>query len=465
MVIPIIIALDKTQLTLIGNKTAYPVYITIGNLPKRIHSKPSRHGQILLAYLPTSKLEHITNKAAHCRTLVNLFHACLHRALSPLKSAGVDGIELARGNGVKHRGHPIFAVHVSDYPEQLLTTGCKNGECPKCPMPHNNLGATTDTSRPLRNISKVLDALATLDNGPRAYTHACREAGIKPIFHLYWEDLPFTNIFLTITPDLVHQLYQGVVKHLIAWLKEAYGTTEIDARCRRLPPNHSLRHFSTGISKLSRVTGKEHQDICRILLGLIIGLSPQDGVSPARIERSTRALLDFLYFASYPTHTSRTLTLLDDALTRFHANKSVFVDLGIREHFKLPKLHFLDHYRRSIELFGTTDNYDTQYSERLHIDFVKEAYRATNRKDELSQMTIWMERKEKIERHEAYINWCLHRREGMSPRITLVLSSYDVIDRCFSLPTLSFLQNGRRLQRQLCLMGKSVGFIYIPTLL
>ena len=463
--IPVIIASDKTQLTLIGNKTAYPVYITIGNLPKRIRSKPSRHGQILLAYLPTSKLEHIMNKAARRRTLANLFHACLHRALSPLKSAGIDGIDLARGDGAKHRGHPILAVHVGDYPEQLLATGCKNGECPKCPVPRNDLGSTTDTSRPLRDIGKVLDALAALDDGPRAYTRACREAGIKPIFHLYWEDLPFTNIFLAITPDLLHQLYQGVVKHLIAWLKEAYGTTEIDARCRRLPPNHSLRHFSTGISKLSRVTGKEHQDICRILLGLIIGLSPQDGVSPARIERSTRALLDFLYFASYPTHTSHTLTLLDDALTRFHANKSVFVDLGIREHFKLPKLHFLDHYRRSIELFGTTDNYDTQHSERLHIDFAKEAYRATNRKDELSQMTIWMERKEKIERHEAYINWCLHRREGMSPRITLVLSSYDVIDRCFSLPTLSFLQNGRRLQRQLCLMGKSVGFIYIPTLL
>ncbi|KAI1783920.1 hypothetical protein LXA43DRAFT_976942 [Ganoderma leucocontextum] len=343
-VIPIIIASDKTQLTLIGNKTAYPVYITIGNLPKRIRSKPSRHGQILLAYLPTSKLEHITNKAARRRTLANLFHACLRRALAPLRTAGVDGIELARGDGLKHRGHPILAVHVGDYPEQLLVTGCKNGECPKCPVPRADLGATTDTSRTLRDLGKVLDALSALDDGPRAYTQACRDAGIKPIFHPYWKDLPFANIFLAITPDLLHQLYQGVVKHLIAWLKEAYGTTEIDARCRRLPQNHSLRHFSNGISKLSR-----------------------DGVSPARIERATRALLDFLYYASYPTHTAGTLTLLDDALKRFHANKAVFVDLGIRG---VP---------------------------------------ATNGKDELSQMTIWMERKEKIERHEAYVNWRLRQ--------------------------------------------------------
>ena len=35
-IIPIIISSDKTQITLVGNKTAYPVYLTIGNIPKEI---------------------------------------------------------------------------------------------------------------------------------------------------------------------------------------------------------------------------------------------------------------------------------------------------------------------------------------------------------------------------------------------------------------------------------------------
>ncbi|EKM50269.1 uncharacterized protein PHACADRAFT_213996 [Phanerochaete carnosa HHB-10118-sp] len=63
-IILIILSSDKMQLTLFCNKAAYPVYMTIGNLPKDICSKPSRGSQILLAYLPTTKLEHITNKAA-----------------------------------------------------------------------------------------------------------------------------------------------------------------------------------------------------------------------------------------------------------------------------------------------------------------------------------------------------------------------------------------------------------------
>ncbi|KAJ7468866.1 hypothetical protein B0H11DRAFT_1636670, partial [Mycena galericulata] len=51
----------------------------------------------------------------------------------------------------------------------------------------------------------------------------------------FWEDLPFVDIFLSITPDVLHQLYQGVIKHVFSWVKEAFGPVEIDARCRRLP--------------------------------------------------------------------------------------------------------------------------------------------------------------------------------------------------------------------------------------
>ncbi|KAL7279210.1 hypothetical protein ACG7TL_007050 [Trametes sanguinea] len=408
-IIPIIISSDKTQLTLFGSKMAYPVYMTIGNLPKDVRRKPSRQGQILLAYLPATSLSHITGTESRRRALANLFHACLTLALAPLKQAGIEGIELRTGDGAIHRGHPIFAMHVGDYPEQLLVTGCKRGECPKCPVPPDDAGDLSPQPRPLRDLEKVLVALGKIDESFTEFSRACRDAGIKPIVHPYWEDLPYVNIYRSITPDILHQLYQGVIKHVLSWLKEAYGPEEIDARCRRLPPNHNVRIFANGISRLQRVTGKEHEDICRVLLGLVVGLPLANGVSPARLLRAVRAILDFLYLAQYPAHTTTTLRLLRNALQRFHDHKSVFVDLGIRTHFKIPKIHALEHYIPSIRLFGTTDNYDTQYTERLHIDFAKEAYRATNRKDEFPQMTLWLERREKVLRHEAYIRWRLQQ--------------------------------------------------------
>ena len=114
--------------------------------------------------------------------------------------------------------------------------------------------------------------------------------------------------------------------------------------------------------------------MCWILLGLLVDLRLPDNQSPARLISAVRALLDFLYLAQYPVHTSKTLSDLSDALDRFHANKDVFIDLGIRNNFKIPKLHSLQHYVSSIKLFGTTDNCNTQATERLHIDYAKEAY-------------------------------------------------------------------------------------------
>ena len=119
--------------------------------------------------------------------------------------------------------------------------------------------------------------------------------------------------------------------------------------------------------------------------------------------------MDFLYLAQYPIHTDSSLELLSDALRRFHTNNGVFIDLGIRSHFNIPKFHFMSHYVELIKYFGTTDNFNTQYTERLHIDLAKDAYAATNHKDEYEQMTTWLDRRERILRHEQYIKW---RRTG-----------------------------------------------------
>ncbi len=83
----------------------------------------------------------------------------------------------------------------------------------------------------------------------------------------------------------------------------------------------------------------------------------------------------------------------------------MFLNLGARENFNIPKLHSLSHYMSSIRLFGTTDNYNTEQSERLHIDFAKNAYCASNHKDEYPQMTLWLEHREKVQQHAKFIEW------------------------------------------------------------
>ena len=101
-----------------------------------------------------------------------------------------------------------------------------------------------------------------------------------------------------------------------------------------------------------------------------------------------------------------------DALLGFHNHKAIFIDLEVQENFNIPKLHSLIHYISSIELFGTTDNYNTKQSERLHIDFTKDTYCATNRKNVYVQMTTWLQHHEKILLYDISINRSQSKHQG-----------------------------------------------------
>ncbi|KAG8916375.1 hypothetical protein FRC02_004001 [Tulasnella sp. 418] len=131
-----------------------------------------------------------------------------------------------------------------------------------------------------------------------------------------------------------------------------------------------------------------------------------DHTDPAVI-RAARALLDFLYIAQYQSHSDETLLYLEEALQLFHKDKDIFLKLGAREadNFNLPKLHSLLHYADAIRELGTIDNYNTEATERLHINLAKDAYRASNRRDFIPQMIVWVERKEKIENFASFVTW------------------------------------------------------------
>ncbi|KAH9161635.1 hypothetical protein EDB89DRAFT_2116804 [Lactarius sanguifluus] len=369
-VIPLIISSDKTLLTHFRDKEAYLIYLGIGNIPKSTHRKPSRSAQMLIGYVPITKLVGITNKAARRRALASLFHSCMAKVLDPIRVYGETGLAMQSGDGTWRRCHPVFATFVGDYPEQVLVTCIYNGN-------YNIF--------PTRNHVDVIDTYLLASEDIRRFRAACREAGLKSIFRPFWSVLPLVDIFVSITPDVLHQLLQGVVKYLTAWLTTIFGAAEVDARCRSLPPNHHISLFTSGISTLSQLSGKQHKDI-----------SLPGGQLPSRLIRAARALLDFVYLAQYSSHTSKTLQRLEDSLARFHENKDVFIDLGF---------HSMLHYRSSITLFGTIDNYNMEQSERLHIDFTKDAYRATNRKNEYPQMTAWLERHEKIQIRTASVEW------------------------------------------------------------
>jgi Plavaka transposase len=99
-VIPLIVSSDKTLLTPFRDKMAYPIYLTIGNIPKQIRRKVSTQAQILLGYIPTTKLSRIPGATARRQALANLFHACMQNVLGPISLYGETGVEMKSGDGI-----------------------------------------------------------------------------------------------------------------------------------------------------------------------------------------------------------------------------------------------------------------------------------------------------------------------------------------------------------------------------
>lgn len=418
--VPIIISTDKTELSqFTGNATAYPIYLTIGNIADHIRRQPSRRAQILIGYLPTSAIDTsgLTELAAR-NARAQLFHAAVRTILAPLREAADSekGIELTSSDGAVRACFPVLAVYAGDYPEQCLAACTRQGtQCPKCEtgkaaFSNGELGTLRNPRETLERIiaAKERGSLSAIDDELRAF-------GLNYVPHPFWEGWPHADIHQAITPDVLHQLYQGLVKHLTAWVTHIVGADELDARFRRVSMAHGLRHFKDGISCLQRVSGKEHKAIAKQLLACVAGIPEKDAM------RAARAMLDFTYLAQYSCHSDDTLALLDECLRDFHRYQNVFLETGATEcthsslsalppltpaaALDLPKLHGLLHYSASIRLFGTTGGYNTEQTERLHIDYAKRAYDASNHREEdiFPFMCTWLERREKIFRFATYL--------------------------------------------------------------
>ncbi|QRV84442.1 hypothetical protein RhiJN_12458 [Ceratobasidium sp. AG-Ba] len=400
-VIPIILSSDSTQLTnFSGGKSAWPVYITIGNIPKSIRAKITSYSTLLLAYLPVSKLQCFPEKERGDQK-ARLFHESMAEILKPLHSAGTNGVEMDCGDGYVRHCFPILAAYIADNPEQTLIAGCQRNLCHRCTVSQDQRGDLPENPPPPRIPDHTATALEAHDYG---HTSALfHDQGLKPFGRPFWVDLPHTNIFSCLTPDILHQLHKGVFKdHLMAWclalVKHADGSMDnVDYRYKAMPKHSGLRHFSSGVTKLKQTTANEHREMQKVFTAVMAGLVPESTL-PAIL-----AIIDFIHFARLPVQTTETLALLDDALDRFHEHKDVFIQYGIRSHFNINKIHAMCHYAEAIRELGAVDAYNTETPERLHIEFAKRAYKATNRKNFFEQMTIYLERRERVVKFDSYL--------------------------------------------------------------
>jgi hypothetical protein len=301
---------------------AYPVYVTLSSIAPEVQCDPSEDAHVLLALIPVAKTKKQLGRLAAKIAGQRFVHDCLSEVFHELKEAAANGMELTSGNGEVRVGFPILAISCLDFPEQSLHA-CTRG-CPKCKVDQKQYGDNVlgdrrdpaDTLRLIQRAARTCKSLSAID----AYL---KEHGLNFILEPFWKNWAHVDIHSSMAPDILHQVYQGLIKHVTLWCRQLIGDDEMDARMAALPKCFGLRHFDEGISILQSVSGTEHRAISRQLEVIMAAV----GVN-SHVKSALFFLIDFTFMVQSKIHSDETIDDIQETLNRFHEHKAIFIKLG-----------------------------------------------------------------------------------------------------------------------------------------
>ena len=387
-----------------GNHTAHPLLITLANIDSTLRSLISSHAFSLLALFPVPKFLGV-KKGLNGILENRLLHSCLDFVTNRLKLVSRDGAWLSDCAGNIRFCFTPLVSYIVDTPEATALTGVAGKTS------HLTMATYKEFGDPFRHESRtatsILTSLRTLASEFDPSNVAVYTKNAKELFRLNGVDLPFwrdwwlpdgtlPNPHQIFPIEILHHLHKAFWDHDVKWTLEAVGDHELDLRYSLVQPRNGYRHFSSGISLLKQVTGREHRDIQRYLLALLPDNIDEDFVL------CMRALLDLRYLSQLHLATEQDLHAISSALQLFHTNKQVILDLGLRvgksgplKHFEIPKLELLQSIVPCIQWSGSLPQWSADTTERLHIVYIKTPRENTNGRDYPPQICRNLDRQEK----------------------------------------------------------------------
>ncbi|KAG9087311.1 hypothetical protein FS749_003000 [Ceratobasidium sp. UAMH 11750] len=413
---------DKTHLTnYAGDVKVHALYVSLGNINKEIRAQTSKRAWMLLAYIPICKWENTIEKTdpkskAHREALPGilsrrLFHFCMEIICQPLRELNVHEIIDPKGN-IRLIFYVLIA-YLADLKEQYMIAALDKSNCIHCTATTHDFGSPNPC--PVRTSESILEAIARVQDerhpnaDPYQFALGAGKERLGDVEYPFWVGLPFVDICQSLSVDLLHGFHKFFFDHPFQWNVTSLGESEIDARMKAQVPYAGCRVFPKGVTHISQMSGKEHRALETVHLSVVAN---SDAKYSHELTHATRALLDYIYYAQLPSQTEHTLEAFEAAYNEFHRYKDVWIKNGSRkgktgviEHFNIPKLHTAGHMSEQIRLKGTADNFSTETIEHLHMDTIKEAYPATNKKEWEKQTIRWLIRREKLLEFTLFQTW------------------------------------------------------------
>jgi hypothetical protein len=323
---------DATHLTnFAGDKKAWPVYITIGNLSSSVRMRPAMQSVLLVALLPVPiKLRNVPARQLALQRERNhaVTQGVLRHILEPLYHPEGGIFTALCADGHYRRCSATVSAWLADYPEHCDLQNLRHGSCVWCECPAGKMG----------DYRPPYDHHPTRDHRRYAAWDAARDVASLNLHGVHAGDvalraLPACTVSDLPKPDLLHTMHLGMLKHLLEWLQsflKDHGRLERFNNLWLSVPSYltmTAPHIAYG--KVFRWTGKELKQMSTFLLAVLRnalhGPTPAQRAVFDRAILCSRALLEFFFYTSYRSHDQATLDYMENALRRFHENKDDFL--------------------------------------------------------------------------------------------------------------------------------------------
>ncbi|KAH5717986.1 hypothetical protein HBI18_172360 [Parastagonospora nodorum] len=277
-VVPIIISVNKTQLSLISGDVA--------------RSTPST---LLARFIPTTKIRNPLLKS-------QVYHYCMSKLLS--QNAAKSRILLACADRRTRQYYLTICAILANYEEQVLLTSIKkNRHCTRC--------TRTEQFTQLQQ-------------------ERCLNKGHDDFHHNF-------NIHVSLATDTLHLLLKGLVMKMLDFIQDITtpvtqesSSTQLNERFRQVMHSTSLKRFNNKRAFTEAII----QQLVAIVSLLFISKAPF-------ALHFIRAVCDLVTLAQYKSHDEDTLAYIQGALERINIFKEEFRvyqrTLGEEKNFNYPK--------------------------------------------------------------------------------------------------------------------------------
>ena len=273
----------------------------------------------------------------------DVLHKALATILQPLEAAGKEGVSLECADKCIRQCYPVLAAWIADHIEYAKLFHLKKQACPVCTVEDHQLGADSHPFYPARHYNKyyrrylLLNSIESGSNTEKNETITFFDnQRVKPYFNVFWR-LPRVRPERLHTPDLLHGIYLGLLKHLMDWvepfLKKHDRLQGFDAVWKNLPHYPGFNRPRKAYREVSQWQGKELRALGRaILVALAASLGMPSITQQQPFHQAlqcVRNLIDFHLMAQYRSHIPETLDYMDAYLNEFHRMKHVFLEFRV----------------------------------------------------------------------------------------------------------------------------------------